>query len=191
MRPVNTKVKQEAAVLVPLVDLDGTPGLLFTRRSLSLSSHSGQVSFPGGKVDPEDKDMVDTACRETFEELGIPTSAIEVWCQMPALSSNQRGDYSATPVVGFIHNYTSLHLTLSEAEVASVFCVPLSTLCSPTTHGYTQFKVSTKPGYSLPVYYGGPHVIWGLTAIMTFQLLRALLPSKLYNHKLQYQSPVL
>ena len=56
------------ADLVPLVDLDGTPALLFTRRSLSLSSHSGQVSFPGGKVDPEDKDMVDTACRETLED---------------------------------------------------------------------------------------------------------------------------
>ena len=141
-------------------------------------------------MDPEDKDMVDTACRETREELGIPSTAIEVWGQMPALSSSQRGDYSATPIVGFIHDYSSLQLTLSEAEVSSVFCVPLSNLCSPTTHGYTQFRVSTRPGYSLPVYYGGPHVIWGLTAIITFQLLRAPLPSKLYNHKLQFQSPV-
>ena len=178
-------------LVVPLVDLDGSPGLLFTRRSLSLSSHSGQVSFPGGKVDPGDRDLVDTACRETMEELGIPTTAVDVWCQMPALSSNQRGDYSATPVVGFIRDYSSLQLRLSKAEVSSVFCVPISSLCSPSNHGYTQFRVSTRPGYSLPVYHGAPHVIWGLTAIITFQFLRALLPAKLYNHKLLFQSPVL
>ena len=178
-------------VIVPLVDLDGTPGLLFTRRSQSLSSHSGQVSFPGGKVDPTDRDMVDTACRETMEELGIPSTAVDIWGTMPALSSNQRGDYSATPVVGFIRNYSSLQLRLSEDEVSSVFCVPISSLCSPSNHGYTQFRVSSRPGYSLPVYHGAPHVIWGLTAIMTFQLLRALLPPKLYKHQLQFQSPVL
>ena len=172
------------------MDLDGTPGLLFTRRSLSLTSHSGQVSFPGGKVDPGDRDLVETALRETREELGIPHSAVEVWCQMPALSSNQRGDYSATPVVGFIKDYSSLSLSLSDREVSSVFTVPISSLCSPSYHGYTQFRVDTRPGYSLPVYHGAPHVIWGLTAIITFQMLRALLPSKLYDQKLQFQSPI-
>jgi len=156
-----------------------------------LSSHSGQVSFPGGKVDPEDRDLVETALRETTEELGIPSTAVDVWCQMPALSSNQRGDYSATPVVGYIKDYSSLSLSLSDTEVSSVFTVPLYHLCSPSYHGHTQFRVNSKPGYSLPVYHGAPHVIWGLTAIMTFQLLRALLPSKLYSHKLQFQSPVL
>ena len=178
-------------ILVPLVDLNGSPAVLYTRRSLSLSSHSGQVSFPGGKVDPQDASLVDTALRETVEELGSPRSSVEVWCQMPALSSNQRGDYSATPVVGFVKNYQNLKLKLSSQEVSSVFCLPLSNLSSVSQQGYTQFRVTNKPGYSLPVFTGGPHVVWGLTAIITFQLLRALLPSSLYSHKILFQSPVL
>ena len=62
-RPTNIEVKQRAAVLVPLVDISGSPHILFTRRSLSLSSHRGQVSFPGGKEDPGDGDLTRTALR--------------------------------------------------------------------------------------------------------------------------------
>ena len=154
---------------MPLVDISGVAHLLFTRRSLSLSSHSGQVSFPGGKQDPEDEDLTRTALRnihlshdddmmewvgwivntrkhtqtyrtvrffvtlircwgrcekftrETEEELGIPSSEVEVWCQMPDLSSNRKGDYSATPVVGYIRNFDKLKLRISQGEVSSVF----------------------------------------------------------------------
>ena len=62
-RPTNVEVKQRAAVLVPLVDVAGSPHILFTRRSLSLASHRGQVSFPGGKEDPGDVDLTRTALR--------------------------------------------------------------------------------------------------------------------------------
>ena len=62
-RPTNVEVKQRAGVLVPLVDIDGSPHILFTRRSLSLSSHRGQVSFPGGKEDPGDGNLTVTALR--------------------------------------------------------------------------------------------------------------------------------
>jgi len=79
LRPSDVPVTQKAAVLVPLVDISDTPHLLFTRRSLSLSSHSGQVSFPGGKQDPDDVDLVSTALRETEEELGISSSDVDVW----------------------------------------------------------------------------------------------------------------
>merc|ERR1719480_657841 len=80
MRPSNVPVTQRAAVLVPLVDVAGSPHLLYTRRSLGMSSHSGQVSFPGGKKDEEDEDIIKTALRETEEELGIAMSQIDVWC---------------------------------------------------------------------------------------------------------------
>ena len=81
-------------------------------------------------------------------------------------------------------------LVLSPEEVSSVFTVPLSTLVQPANHGYTQFRAGGR-GWSLPVYHGGvPHVIWGLTAIMTAQLLRALLPSSVYRHHIHYQSPL-
>jgi len=189
IRPSSVPVRQRAAVLVPLVEVRGEPHLLYTRRSLSLSSHSGQVSFPGGKEEPSDSDLIQTALRETDEELGIPPSAVDVWCEMPSLASRDRGDYSATPVVGQVRNYSSLRLTPEVGEVSSVFTVPLSTLANPSNHGYTQFRTST--GYSLPVYHGEvPYVIWGLTAIITFQLLRALLPAKVYRHRVTFQAPV-
>merc|ERR1711973_264548 len=155
LRPSDVPVTQKAAVLVPLVDISDTPHLLFTRRSLSLSSHSGQVSFPGGKQDPDDVDLVSTALRETEEELGISSSDVDVWCQMPELSSSRK--------------------------------VPLSILADPSNHGYTQFSY----GYSLPVFHRNvPYVIWGLTAIITFQIMRALLPTSTYSHKIIFQKPV-
>jgi len=140
MRPSDVPVTKRAAVLVPLVDIAGSPHLLYTRRSMGMSSHSGQVSFPGGKEDEEDEDIVKTALRETEEELGIPMSQIDVWCQMPELSSSRQGDYVATPVVAQITNYDTKKLTLSPGEVASVFTVPLDILTEPKYHGYTQFR---------------------------------------------------
>jgi len=128
--------------------------------------------------------------RETEEELGIPSSSVDVWCEMPALASSKGGEYTATPVVGEVTNYTSLSLSLSTEEVSSVFTVPLATLIDPANHGYTQFRAGSR-GWSLPVYHGQvPHVIWGLTAIITTQLLRALLPSSVYKHHIHYQSPL-
>merc|ERR1712029_1182926 len=127
LRPSDVPVTQKAAVLVPLVDISDTPHLLFTRRSLSLSSHSGQVSFPGGRQDPDDVDLVSTALR----------------CQMPELSSSRKGDYSATPIVGVVKNYSSKTLKPSIDEVSSVFTVPLSILADPSNHGYTQFRFNS------------------------------------------------
>jgi nudix motif 8 len=171
MRPADGPVRQEAAVLVALVDLEGEPGLLFTRRSPRLATHRGEVSFPGGKGEPGDGGLVDTALRETEEELGIPRAAVEVWGWMPALASNSRGDYRATPVIGHIPSYSTSMVRPSEAEVAEVFTVPLARLADPALHGATQFRGRDGgKGYCLPVYTGGRHVVWGLTAIITCQV---------------------
>ena len=83
--------------------------------------------------------------RETEEELGIPSSSVDVWCEMPALASSKDGEYTATPVVGEVTNYTSLSLSLSTEEVSSVFTVPLATLIDPANHGYTQFRQDWSP----------------------------------------------
>jgi len=200
-------------VLVALVDVGGEAGLLFNKRSTNLSSHRGQVlfqpsncfgknfkiffcrksaqvSFPGGKVDDGDGSIVDTALRESEEEIGLFRDQVEVWGWMPPLSSNQKGDYKATPVVGHIPSFSQSSLRVNPEEVAEVFTVPLSVLCDPKNHGYTQFRVEGKPGYSLPVFRGGAHPVWGLTAIITLQFLRALLPGTAYQHRLIFQSPL-
>jgi len=190
LRPADGPVKQEAAVLVALVDLGGEAGLLFNKRSTNLSSHRGQVSFPGGKVDDGDASIVDTALRESEEEIGLFKDQVEIWGWMPPLSSNQKGDYKATPVVGHIPSFCESSLRVNPEEVAEVFTVPLSVLCDPNNHGYTQFRVAGSPGYSLPVFRGGAHPVWGLTAIITLQFLRALLPGTAYQHRLLFQKPL-
>merc|ERR550525_1411310 len=145
LRPADGPVKQEAAVLVALVDLGGEAGLLFNKRSTNLSSHRGQVSFPGGKVDDGDASIVDTALRESEEEIGLFKDQVEIWGWMPALSSNQKGDYKATPVVGHIPSFSQSSLRVNPEEVAEVFTVPLSVLCDPHNHGYTQQAALVTP----------------------------------------------
>lgn len=80
--------KSYAAVLVPLIQLDkGQTGLLFTKRSQTLRRNAREVCFPGGKVDDQEE-FIDTAKRETFEEIGIAKDSIDIWGAMPALSDH-------------------------------------------------------------------------------------------------------
>lgn len=177
---------KKSAVLLPLVNLDGQAGLVFTKRSGRLRSHRGEVSFPGGKHDEGDTSLVETACRETCEELGVSRGQIEIWSEMPPYSTYDKGGHVLTPVVGFLHNFSSSDLKVNSSEVDEVFCIPISQLCEERLQGYTQFRNQ----YSLPVYNGPPHVVWGITALMTYQLLNALLLRNVYNHHLVFQSPI-
>ena len=200
VKPLNEKVRHRAAVLVPLVSISGEVHLLFTRRSLGMSFRSGEVCFPGGKQDPQDLDLTQTALRETVEELGISSSNVDVWCQMPGIyqgvfSSKQKGDFCVSPVVGVVRNYENLQLKPSRGEVSSVFTVPVRNLVNPEYNGYTQFRFMDgfdSSGYSLPVFHlQVPFVIWGITALITSQLLQALLPGSVYSHDITYQKPVI
>eukprot|EP00088_Acartia_fossae_P006083 TRINITY_DN12774_c0_g1_i1.p1 TRINITY_DN12774_c0_g1~~TRINITY_DN12774_c0_g1_i1.p1 ORF type:complete len:232 (-),score=27.25 TRINITY_DN12774_c0_g1_i1:122-817(-) len=179
-----------AAILVPLVHLQEEPALIFTKRSKYLTSHRGQVSFPGGNSDKNDKGPEETALRECEEEIGIPPESVEIWARMSPLASSQKGDYVATPVVGYVHNFDQSKLVVSEEEVDEVFTVKLSQLCHPDNCKYTQFRFDTLRGYSMPMFDVLPFPIWGLTAIITFQVLKCLVPGKLYRHKILYQTPL-
>ena len=80
--------KSYAAVLMPLIKLDnGQTGLLFTKRNATLRKHAREVCYPGGKVDDQEE-FIDTAKRETFEEIGVSPNTIDVWGAMPALSDH-------------------------------------------------------------------------------------------------------
>jgi len=193
--PVNDKLNQiekPAAILVPLVEVQGEPALLYTKRSKYLTSHRGQVSFPGGKSDKEDEGPEQTALRECWEEIGIPSNSVEIWATLPPLISSKKEEtiYTATPVVGFVNNFNLDSLTISKDEVEDVFYVKLSELCDPNNCKYTQFRMTGSNGYSMPMFDVSPFPIWGLTAIISFQVLRAVVPSKLYKHKLLFQTPL-
>ncbi|EKM81811.1 hypothetical protein AGABI1DRAFT_70284 [Agaricus bisporus var. burnettii JB137-S8] len=135
---------RNAGVLIPLCNVEGKPGILFQVRARTLRCHSGQVSFPGGRIDETDISFLDGALRETEEELGIRPEEIDVLGEIGPPEKSLRGDI-VWPYVGFVHErgskdpesddypYPSLDLdkirrAMSISEVAVVFHVPLTEL---------------------------------------------------------------
>ncbi|KAK0061670.1 nucleoside diphosphate-linked moiety X motif 8 mitochondrial [Biomphalaria pfeifferi] len=169
-----------AAVLVPLCTVNNEPSLLLTLRSSKLRKHRGQVSFPGGNVDKTDRDFVHTALRETQEELGLEPSSFDVWGQLNSLpgSDGRKVVYPILAKTGEI-NVEKLHV--NQDEVQEAFSVSLRHLCDPNNCRVTHFRDG--PGYTLPVYSGAAHRIWGLTAVIIHQTLSLLAP-ELYKVKL-------
>lgn len=162
--------ERHAAVLVPIVmEADG-PALLLTRRTDSLSTHKGQVAFPGGRVDPEDVDHVDTALREAEEEIALhraDCTALGVLDDVIA-----RGSIVVTPVVAQVHGRPAL--VPSPHEVARIFTIPIAAL--QIAESWRTQTVAWK-GRSWPMYffdYDG-ETLWGVSAYITLHLL-GLLP---------------
>jgi 8-oxo-dGTP pyrophosphatase MutT (NUDIX family) len=153
-----------AAVLVPIV-LRDQPTVLLTQRTLHLSTHSGQVAFPGGRSDPEDADAAATALREAQEEVGLAPEAVEV---LGSLSTYVTGtSFIVTPVVGLVR--PDCVLRPNPYEVAEVFEVPLAFLLNPANHRHHVFEWQgvRREWLSMP-YEDGVHTrfIWGATAGM-------------------------
>ena len=110
-----------SAVLLPLYEEDGETWLWLLRRSADMRKHAGQVALPGGKRDPEDRNAVDTATREAFEEIGLQRASIDVLGALDDMHTHN--GFVITPIVGWIA--PGFIATPSEAEVARVFAVPL------------------------------------------------------------------
>ncbi len=153
-----------AAVLIPIV-CRPEPTLLLTRRSDHLRKHAGQVAFPGGKADPQDSSLIETALRETEEEVAIPASAVHVLGQLAPLDSSS--GFQVTPIVGLIPDNITFHG--NEEEVAGLFEIPL----------YEALRLSRY--YWLDIHRGGVNhrvylswyesqFIWGLTAAIIRRL---------------------
>jgi 8-oxo-dGTP pyrophosphatase MutT (NUDIX family) len=151
--------KKPAAVLLPLLEVDGEPHLLFTLRTDKVRSHKGQVSFPGGGHHAEDVDLTATALRETHEEIGIEPRHVEVLGALDDLVTFS--GYVITPFVGVVQ--WPLELITSEFEIADVFWVPLRRLLDPSLCRLEEFNTNGRRYY--PIYYfeGGRHLIWGVT----------------------------
>lgn len=162
----------QAAVLVPLV-MREEPMLLLTQRTAHLSSHSGQIAFPGGRRDDTDRDATDTALREALEEIGLARHHVEPLGEMPTYTTGTR--YVVTPVVGLVD--PGHELVLNDFEVADAFEVPLSYLMNPAHHQRHLVVVgdSRREFFSMPYDQGGTErFIWGATAGMLRNLYRFL-----------------
>jgi 8-oxo-dGTP pyrophosphatase MutT (NUDIX family) len=160
-----------AAVLVPIVTVPGEPErLLFTERRHDLSTHAGQIAFPGGKQDADDEDAAATAVRETTEELGIEPAAIEVLGALDDVPTPTR--FVITPVVARLRG--PLELQPNPAEVASVFAADLTALADPARYQSNGSRTFLGVTYEMHEYRWEPHRIWGATARMVHQLMALL-----------------
>jgi 8-oxo-dGTP pyrophosphatase MutT (NUDIX family) len=153
-----------AAVLIPLVDRSPEPTVLLTLRAAYLTDHAGQISFPGGRVEPGDRDAIATALRETHEEIGVAADRIEI---LGCMSEQRTGTgFAVLPVVGRVH--ADYGLTLN-AEVAEAFEVPLSFVLDAANHRRETAVLRGAPR-TYYVLTHGERRIWGATAAMLVDL---------------------
>jgi 8-oxo-dGTP pyrophosphatase MutT (NUDIX family) len=164
-----------ASVLVPLVLREGGVSVLLTLRSDHLKDHAGQISFPGGRAEPEDIDAVATALRELEEEVGVDRRHIEVIGMLPVYSTVT--NFVVTPVVALVE--PDFELRPDPSEVAEVFEVPLSFLMTPLHHQRHAFdwQGGRREFWSMPWQpedRAEPYFIWGATAAMLRNFYRLL-----------------
>jgi 8-oxo-dGTP pyrophosphatase MutT (NUDIX family) len=166
----NTLRLPEAAVLLPVVDRP-EPTLLFTRRDNHLSTHQGQVAFPGGKREPEDVDLLATALRESHEEINLAPDEVELLGQLSDVISLH--GLRVTPYVGLIA--PDLPLTPDLTELDTIFEVPLTHFLDDQRTHTDVIRVDGRdyyvPSYRFPDTHGEDHIIWGLSAMMLVELL--------------------
>lgn len=155
----------QAAVLLPIV-AHPEPALLFTRRASHLSTHSGQVAFPGGKREPVDRDLYATALREAEEEIGLAPEKVERIGRLSEVISLH--GLCVTPWVGIIP--PGLDLVADPGEIDSIFEVPLSHFLEDR-RVHTDVITVDGVAHYVPSYQVDDHVIWGLSAMMLVELL--------------------
>ena len=159
----------KAAVLIPLVLKEDGLSVLLTQRTNHLRDHAGQISFPGGRMDPEDQGPNDTALRESQEEIGLDPTRVEIIGHLPQYLTVS--GYSVTPVVGLVQ--AQAEYVLDAFEVADVFEVPLSFLLDPANHQVRlwQSEQGGRRFYAMPY---ENRFIWGATAGMLRNLYHLL-----------------
>lgn len=155
----------QAAVLLGLTDTPANPSLILTLRARHLVNHPSEVAFPGGKWERSDKNLVHTALRESFEEVGLAPDCVRVLGRYPERFT--KNGVSVTPIVGVVPG--GLALVPDPAELEEVFLMPLRLLRKEAVVRFDHFKRG-KNKIQLPVFHYEGFVIWGLTAALALQL---------------------
>ena len=152
-------------MLVPLFLLAEEPHAVFTRRRGDLRRHAGEISFPGGRRDPEDADLADTALREAEEEIGLPRAEVRLLGELPSTSTFVT-NYVIHPFVGLIP--AGLAWRVSATEVDAVLELPLRALRESRTRTRMERRGIS---FETDAYIVDDHLIWGATARILEHLL--------------------
>jgi 8-oxo-dGTP pyrophosphatase MutT (NUDIX family) len=169
VRAANPSTRVPAAVLVPLVERESGWTVLLTQRAATLKDHAGQISFPGGRIDPQDADAWRAALREAHEEIGLSENFVEFAGFLP---DHWVGTgFRVTPGVGFVNPL--FELRIATEEVHDVFEVPLEFILDAANHKSRRMQMGelSVEVYDIPY---GERIIWGATAGMLLTFRRML-----------------
>lgn len=151
---------RRAAVLVPLFESGGAAHLLLTKRTETVEHHKGQIAFPGGRQEDGDADLLQTALRETHEEIGLAPSSVEIWGRLDEVVTQVSG-FAITPFVGLIPPPDDLRP--NPVEIEAILTVPLAVFLDPANLRVEQV-VRDGSAVELLFYSCPTHVVWGVTA---------------------------
>lgn len=163
LEPSSSKAKTTAAVLVILHGDIDNPQLVLTQRALHLNSHSGEVAFPGGMWDKADSNLLQTALREAYEEIGLDPDSVEPVATLPTASPKRR-DVHVTPYVVIAKG--KLALTPEPDEIAAIFDAPLKLFMDITQYQYFDMKIDNSESGAVirfPFIEYKSYRIWGFT----------------------------
>ena len=156
-----------AAVLLPIYEKEGEYYILFTKRTQKVEHHKGQISFPGGARHEHDRDLKDTALRETFEEIGVRPGDVTILGELDNMST-LTSNFLITPFVGIIpYPYEFI---INEDEIEELVEVPLSALADERNYREEVYIIEGAPNMGRVYEYNG-RVIWGATARILKQFL--------------------
>ncbi|MSQ29520.1 MAG: CoA pyrophosphatase [Dehalococcoidia bacterium] len=156
-----------AGVLLLIFEHEGECHVVFQKRTDRVDTHKGQISFPGGGMDPGDADILHTALRETHEEIGVEPHHVDVLGRLDDMVTIS--NFRVTPYVGWLAHYP-YGWTFSDDEVAYLLEVPLRHLLDPANYVPDRRTMNGRD-YVLPSYQFGPELIWGATARMLTNFL--------------------
>lgn len=163
---LNTPPTPAAVMILIFADARGRLNLVLTLRNAELRGHSGQVSFPGGRLDPDDANLAHTALRETYEEIGIPVHGLQVMGELPSFYI-PTSHFDVFPTVARLDGLPAF--SPNPAEVAAVFCFGLDELLMPAYKLIEQRRIRGIE-VRVPYYAVRGHKVWGATAIMLSEL---------------------
>lgn len=158
---VIANAKKHAAVLIGLIERGNCVNVILTKRTETLNNHSGQVAFPGGKIDDDDASPEAAALREAWEEIGLDINEVEIMGRLPDYHTGS--GYRVAPIIGFVREGADFEINPDEVDY--MFEVPLVFLMNEVNHTTTSrmWKERERFFYEMPY---EDHYIWGVTAGM-------------------------